>query len=347
MKAVQARVTGRVQGVSFRWYPRSRREGSASPAGSATSRTARCSLHAEGEDEPVDALVAWCRTGPSTARVSRRRRAGGGAHGATSFDPILRRDPPRGRATIRSEVDMGESWTHRGTCATMRFRALYAAHFDGVLGYALRRTQRAGGRCRRHVRDLPRRLAPALARPAPGTRLGHGSTPLPAGSSPTSAAASCAGAGSGERLRRDLDARRAGPQRPGRAGPHRRRRDGPAERADEEVLQLHLWEGLEPREIGEVLGLPVDGGQAAPVARPGHGCASSSATIRRLPDTSRTSNRPRSVRRSDEPSTDRPGRLATLPLTRGPGRALEEIMSTSVAERPTRQRDEEPRPGRR
>ncbi len=25
---------------------------------------------------------------------------------------------------------------------------------------------------------------------------------------------------------------------------------------DEEVLQLHLWEGLEPREIGEVLGLP-------------------------------------------------------------------------------------------
>ena len=25
---------------------------------------------------------------------------------------------------------------------------------------------------------------------------------------------------------------------------------------DEEVLQLHLWEGLEPREIAEVLGIP-------------------------------------------------------------------------------------------
>ncbi len=35
------------------------------------------------------------------------------------------------------------------------------------------------------------------------------------------------------------------------------------------MLQLHLWEGLEPREIGEVLGLPGTVRQAAPVARPG------------------------------------------------------------------------------
>jgi acylphosphatase len=27
-------------------------------------------VHAEGDDEAVDALVAWCRSGPSLARVS-------------------------------------------------------------------------------------------------------------------------------------------------------------------------------------------------------------------------------------------------------------------------------------
>ena len=27
-------------------------------------------LHAEGDDDAVDALVEWCRSGPSTARVS-------------------------------------------------------------------------------------------------------------------------------------------------------------------------------------------------------------------------------------------------------------------------------------
>ena len=70
MKAVQARVVGRVQGVSFRWYAeqRARELGVAGwvrnePDGSVL-------LHAEGEADAVDALVEWCRTGPSMARVS-------------------------------------------------------------------------------------------------------------------------------------------------------------------------------------------------------------------------------------------------------------------------------------
>ena len=69
MKAIQARVTGRVQGVSFRWYTQeqARRLGVVGwvrnePDGSVL-------VHAEGEDEAVDALVAWCNEGPGLARV--------------------------------------------------------------------------------------------------------------------------------------------------------------------------------------------------------------------------------------------------------------------------------------
>ena len=84
--AVQVRVTGRVQGVSFRWYAQeqARRLGVAGwvrnePDGSVL-------LHAEGDDEAVDALVAWCRTGPSLAKVARVSVRDAAPTGATSFD---------------------------------------------------------------------------------------------------------------------------------------------------------------------------------------------------------------------------------------------------------------------
>jgi acylphosphatase len=68
-KAVTVRVTGRVQGVSFRWYATQeagrlgvrgwvRNEPDGSVAG-----------HFEGDDEAVEALVDWCRQGPSYAAV--------------------------------------------------------------------------------------------------------------------------------------------------------------------------------------------------------------------------------------------------------------------------------------
>ena len=86
MKAVQARVTGRVQGVSFRWYTQeqARRLGLTGwvrnePDGSVL-------LHAEGEDEAVDALLAWCHEGPTLARVRGVAVREAGPTGATGFE---------------------------------------------------------------------------------------------------------------------------------------------------------------------------------------------------------------------------------------------------------------------
>ena len=70
-KAVGATVTGRVQGVSFRYYAveQARSLGVAGwvrnePDGSVV-------LHAQGADDAVDALVEWCRSGPPLAKVRR------------------------------------------------------------------------------------------------------------------------------------------------------------------------------------------------------------------------------------------------------------------------------------
>lgn len=86
MKAVQARVVGRVQGVSFRWYAReeARRLGVAGwvrnePDGSVV-------LHAEGEDDAVDALVAWCHDGPGMAEVSDVAVREAAPTGASAFE---------------------------------------------------------------------------------------------------------------------------------------------------------------------------------------------------------------------------------------------------------------------
>lgn len=86
MKAVQARVTGRVQGVSFRWYTQeqARRLGVSGwvrnePDGSVL-------LHAEGDDEAVDALVAWCHDGPGFARVRGVAVRDASPTGAAGFD---------------------------------------------------------------------------------------------------------------------------------------------------------------------------------------------------------------------------------------------------------------------
>ncbi|MCW2843130.1 MAG: acylphosphatase [Nocardioides sp.] len=83
--AVDVSVSGRVQGVAFRAYAEqeARRLGVTGwvrnePDGSVAG-------HFEGEREAVDALVAWCREGPSTARVSQVSVREGATTGATRF----------------------------------------------------------------------------------------------------------------------------------------------------------------------------------------------------------------------------------------------------------------------
>ncbi|TNM48168.1 sigma-70 family RNA polymerase sigma factor [Nocardioides albidus] len=135
------------------------------------------------------------------------------------------------------------------------FRRLYDAHFDAVLGFALRRC------------DRPEDAADVTADTflVAWRRLGH----VPPGDSARPWLYGVA--------RRTLANQRRGDGRRVALGQRLRCQLGPAvadladevvHRADvtaamgrlsardEEVLRLHLWEGLEPREIAEVLGLP-------------------------------------------------------------------------------------------
>jgi acylphosphatase len=86
VKAVQARVTGRVQGVSFRWYTREQAQELGVTGWVRNEPDGSVLLHAEGDDDAVDALVAWCRAGPSTAKVADVAVRDAAPSGATSFD---------------------------------------------------------------------------------------------------------------------------------------------------------------------------------------------------------------------------------------------------------------------
>lgn len=86
MKAIQARVTGRVQGVSFRWYAQERARSLGVSGWVRNEPDGSVLLHAEGDDEAVDSLVAWCRQGPSMAKVSNVAVRQATPSGATSFD---------------------------------------------------------------------------------------------------------------------------------------------------------------------------------------------------------------------------------------------------------------------
>lgn len=133
------------------------------------------------------------------------------------------------------------------------FRRIYDAHFDAVLGFALRRTRR------------PEDAADVVSETflVAWRRVGH--VPDPAlpwlyGVARRLLANQRRGdlrrSRLGDRLRRDLavvvpDAAEGVAVRTDVAEAMRR-----LSARDEEVLQLHLWEGLEPREIAEVLGVP-------------------------------------------------------------------------------------------
>ncbi|RNM14923.1 acylphosphatase [Nocardioides pocheonensis] len=84
-KAVEVRITGLVQGVSFRFHTlqQARALGVAGwvrnePDGSVTG-------HFEGSADAVEELVAWCRRGPAYAQVEDVAVSPADSTGATSF----------------------------------------------------------------------------------------------------------------------------------------------------------------------------------------------------------------------------------------------------------------------
>ena len=85
-RAVELRVTGRVQGVSYRWYAvrEARRLGLTGwvrnePDGSVVA-------HLEGPDSAVEEMVTWCRKGPPSAAVDRVEPHDVAPTGASSFE---------------------------------------------------------------------------------------------------------------------------------------------------------------------------------------------------------------------------------------------------------------------
>lgn len=85
-KAVAIHVTGRVQGVSFRWYTQERARELGVSGWVRNEPDGSVALHAEGDDHAVDALVEWCRAGPALARVRNVAVRETAVTGATSFE---------------------------------------------------------------------------------------------------------------------------------------------------------------------------------------------------------------------------------------------------------------------
>lgn len=69
MKAVTVKVTGRVQGVSFRWYAVQQAERLGVTGWVRNEPDGSVAAFVEGEDAAVDAMVAWCHEGPAYASV--------------------------------------------------------------------------------------------------------------------------------------------------------------------------------------------------------------------------------------------------------------------------------------
>jgi len=85
-KAVTVTVTGRVQGVAFRWYAVQEAERRGVAGWVRNEPDGSVAAHLEGDDGAVDAMVEWCRHGPSYASVRDVAVTEARPTGATSFD---------------------------------------------------------------------------------------------------------------------------------------------------------------------------------------------------------------------------------------------------------------------
>ncbi len=86
MKAVDVTVTGRVQGVSFRWYLQQEAERRDVTGWVRNEPDGSVAGHLEGEPAAVDAVVDWCREGPRPAQVEHLDVRVADSTGATGFD---------------------------------------------------------------------------------------------------------------------------------------------------------------------------------------------------------------------------------------------------------------------
>jgi acylphosphatase len=84
-KAVSVKVTGRVQGVAFRWYAVQEAERLGVRGWIRNEPDESVAGHFEGPAEAVDALVAWCGRGPSSASVRHVAVTDARGTGATEF----------------------------------------------------------------------------------------------------------------------------------------------------------------------------------------------------------------------------------------------------------------------
>ena len=85
-RAVEVRITGRVQGVSFRWYAVREAVRLELVGWVRNEPDGSVAAHFEGPDDAVEEMVAWCRHGPPAAGVDRVDVQEAEATGAASFE---------------------------------------------------------------------------------------------------------------------------------------------------------------------------------------------------------------------------------------------------------------------
>jgi acylphosphatase len=84
--AVTVKVIGRVQGVGFRWYAVREAERLGVRGWVRNEPDESVSAQLEGGEQAVEAMVAWCRRGPSSAVVRDVAVTEARPTGAASFD---------------------------------------------------------------------------------------------------------------------------------------------------------------------------------------------------------------------------------------------------------------------
>lgn len=134
------------------------------------------------------------------------------------------------------------------------FRALYADHFDAVLGFALRRCDQ-----RDDAADVTAETFLVAWRRITHVPSGPDARPWLYGVARRVLANQRRGSlrrgNLGARLREELRTAEPDPSHGVVVATDVRAAMQRLSARDQEVLELHLWEGLEPREISEVLGL--------------------------------------------------------------------------------------------